>query len=97
MPGVRLRGDAARILSGGRQVGNLYRWKIEGQDGEWRAEAQKYRLNEEADEWEFCFFIGELAIGAIGRFVTVPTIDGAVHRDSVHLEGARIWLQNGST
>lgn len=90
--GVRLSGDAARVLYEGRHVGNLYRWSLEGRDGDWIATAKKYRLTEEATEFEFRFFLGELEIEGTGSITTEVITDGNVYRDSVGVKGSRIWI-----
>lgn len=90
---VRLSGDAARVLKDGRHIGNVYRWRFEGTHDDWRATAEKYRLAEEIDgDVEFCFFLGQIEIGAVGRFADGCIADGTVHRETVALRGFRSWI-----
>ncbi len=92
--GVRLSGDAARVLAGGRQIGNLYGWRLEGRDGRWTATAVKYRLAEGvAGEVAFRFFLGRLEIEGAGHFFSEVQADGSVHRDAVEARGTHLWIR----
>lgn len=97
--GVTVVGDAAQVWQDGRQVGNVYRYRLSGVDGDWTAEAQKYRLTEDwgVGESEFRFFVevgGKVALElhGTGQFFGEMTADGAVHRDTVKLKGTRLTL-----
>jgi len=95
--GVRLAGNAGRVFSEERQVGNLYRWRLDGVDGDWEAWAEKYRLIEAVQDVVFRFVLGEVEIEAAGRFASDVSADGLVHRETVCAKGDRIWLrQSGS-
>lgn len=97
MPGVTLSGDAGQVLLDGRQIGNLYRWKLEGVDGKWKATAVKYRLAEQVSgDVEFCFLLGQLEIRAVGQFFTDCLADNEVHREPVEIRGSHVWITNES-
>lgn len=96
--GVHLKGDAAQILAFGRKVGNLYRWSLEGIDGNWKGYAQKYRLDEPVDEVELRFFLApegvlDFEMQGTGFFMSALITDGTVHRETVRMKGTRLWLQ----
>lgn len=90
--GVRLSGDAARVLVRGRWIGNLYRWSLEGQDGDWRATAAKYWLVEKGEEMEFQFFLDQLELRGTGRITTKVVTDGNRYRETVEVKGNKIWV-----
>lgn len=94
MPGgVRLRGDAGRLFVDGRQVGNLYNWRFEGTDGNWKVIAAKYRLAEEVSgDVELQFILGRLEIRATGQFFTDCAADNEVHREPVEMRGSHAWI-----
>jgi len=79
-------------------VGNVYRWRLEGVDGDWEGFAEKYRMvDEPADEMLFCFRLGPVELQACGRFESAIVTDGKVHRETVHLKGDRIWLRQSAS
>ncbi len=91
MTGVRLRGDAARVLRDGRQIGNIYRWRFEGLAGDWEAQAIKYRIEEDATgDIELSFFLGQNEIHAVGQFMGDVLPDGVMHREPVRLKGQEV-------
>ncbi len=94
--GVRLSGDAGRILVGGKQVGNLYGWTFDGKDGRWKLTAAKYRLAEEVSgDVEFCFLLpGHTTLEATGQFFTDCIADNEVHREPVEVRGQHCRVTN---
>lgn len=91
--GIALRGDVARLVVSGEQVGTLYRWDLHGVDGDWTAESSKYRLDVAVRgevEVHFCLTAhGEavLELVGVGQFFSPLDADGQVHRAPVLLKG----------
>jgi len=97
--GVRIQADAAQMWQDGKQIGNLYRYLLEGADGHWKARAKKYRLDErwQPMDAEIRFFVEvggkvELEIRGTGNIRSDVVADGQVHRQDIELEGESLRL-----
>jgi hypothetical protein len=96
----RAWGDAVQVWREDRQVGNVYRFLVVGENGQWTASAEKHRLIPEFDggECEFRFAPAQEEGGdkleglhGTGRFSSTYLADGSVHRQPVAIEGESLW------
>lgn len=102
--GVTLRGDACQVLRDERRLGHVFRWTFVGQEGDWLARGEKYRLAEGetealAGDLEFRFLLGrsvDLEVCAQGVIESVVVADGLTHRDTVLLKGEKTWIRQPS-
>lgn len=91
-----IRGDIAEVWRGDRQLGLLYQWTIHGSNGDWKGEANKYRLHSAGGgEVELRLFLtapggAVLTILAGGHILGDPVPDGEIHKEAVSLRGTRL-------
>jgi hypothetical protein len=96
--GIKSEGDVAEVWQGGRQVGLLFRWKVNGFDGRWDGSAVKHRFDAGFDqgEVEFRFQLEGLPFELRGfGHVRGQISDGATHHEPVDLKGTRLWVETG--
>lgn len=91
-----VRGDIAEVWRGETQLGLLYHWTLHGSNGDWKGEANKYRLHAVGGgEVELRLFLtapggAALTLMARGHILGDPVPDGEIHKESVGLRGTQL-------
>lgn len=92
-----LRGLIGEIWQGGRRVGMLWKWDLQGANGAWGAKAQKYQLEPAfaGGDVELRLLVVNkgvtfLELRAEGRLLEPYTVDGLMHEGSIELRGTAI-------
>lgn len=95
--GARLRGPVAELRARGCKAGLVYEWMFEGSRGEWRLEAERYKLDplivNGSREVQIVLEIGASRLIGKGTIWTDYEADGHSHRAIIIKGGQLQWRQ----
>lgn len=96
---LRWRGDHARVFQRGQEVGHLYRYILEGINGEWSLWAPRYLLdgNWKPEECEVQFVIeapdGDVELIGSGWIKGEVQPDAELHREEIVMAGTSLTIK----